>query len=253
MSEEKSTLGARTDSGQDREQAARAVQEMFGAIAPDYDRLNHLLSMKIDSWWWRRASRRFDAILRKPAVRVLDLCCGTGDMSFALQRRAGRDGAKITGADFAAPMLERARIKARQRGLSEMQWVEADALAMPFADASFELVTSAFGFRNLADYPAGLAEIARVLAAGGEIGILDFGMPKGLFGALYRFYFRRLLPRVGALVSGKFDAYAYLPASVERFPAPEEMLRLMREAGFVEATYTPYTFGVAGLYWGKKA
>jgi demethylmenaquinone methyltransferase/2-methoxy-6-polyprenyl-1,4-benzoquinol methylase len=130
--------------------------------------------------------------------------------------------------------------------------VEADALNLPFAGEQFDLVTSAFGFRNLADYDAGLREILRVLKPGGECGILDFGEPKGVVGKLYRVYFKRVLPAVGSMISGVKGPYAYLPASVERFPEPGEMLERMRRAGFREAAWTPYTFGIAGLYWGKK-
>jgi demethylmenaquinone methyltransferase/2-methoxy-6-polyprenyl-1,4-benzoquinol methylase len=241
--------GARTDAGQDRQQAARSVQQMFGAIAGDYDRLNHILSCGVDYYWWHRAARRFRHILRQQGAPVLDLCCGTGDMTFALYRRAGKNGATLTGADFTAQMLERARHKAGERAI---EWVEADALKMPFESGRFALVTSAFGFRNLADYDAGLREICRVLADGGEVGILDFGMPKGVLGAIYRCYFRRILPAIGSRLSKTRGPYAYLPASVERFPAPGEMLERMKSAGFREAAYTPYTFGIAGLYWGKK-
>ncbi len=123
---------------------------------------------------------------------------------------------------------------------------------MPFSDASFDLVTSAFGFRNLANYDAGLREIARVLKPGGEVGILEFGEPGGVVGRLYRFYFKRILPAIGTMISGVRGAYKYLPASVERFPPPAEMLDRMRAAGLREATYQPYTFGIAGLYRGRK-
>jgi demethylmenaquinone methyltransferase/2-methoxy-6-polyprenyl-1,4-benzoquinol methylase len=133
-----------------------------------------------------------------------------------------------------------------------LRWVEADALRLPFPDAHFDLVTSSFGFRNLADYDAGLREIARVLKPDGECGILDFGEPKGLVGKLYRVYFRRVLPKVGTFISGVKGPYAYLPASVERFPNPQEMLDRMSRAGFREPTWTPYTFGIAGLYRGKR-
>ena len=131
-------------------------------------------------------------------------------------------------------------------------WIEADALNLPFPGEHFHLVTSAFGFRNLADYDAGLREIVRVLRPGGECGILDFGEPEGAMGALYRIYFKQVLPRVGTLISGVPGPYAYLPASVERFPAPDVMLGRMKEAGFGEASWTPYTLGIAGLYRGKK-
>ena len=161
--------------------------------------------------------------VRRADAAVLDLCCGTGDMTFALYRQAGVGGASIVGADFAHPMLCRATQKSA--GLP-LQWVEADALQMPFADGRFNLVTSAFGFRNLANYDAGLREIHRVLAADGEVAILDFGEPRGLLGKLYRFYFRRVLPAIGSVLSGTSGPYAYLPASVARFPQPQEMLSL---------------------------
>ncbi len=243
------TLGARVEPAQDQKAAANAVRQMFSSIAPRYDLLNHVLSLSVDRYWWWRTARRFRHILRRGDAAVLDLCCGTGDMTFALYRQAGQCGASIVGADFAHPMLCRAAQKSA--GLP-LQWVEADALQMPFADARFNLVTSAFGFRNLANYDAGLAEIHRVLATDGEVAILDFGEPKGLLGKLYRFYFRRVLPAIGSALSGTKGPYAYLPASVARFPQPSEMLSRMKAAGFREANYTPYTFGVAGVYWGRK-
>ena len=150
-------------------------------------------------------------------------------------------------------MLQRAAVKSQRSCNGDApDWIEADALNLPFPSEHFDLVTSAFGFRNLADYDAGLREILRVLRPGGECGILDFGEPKGVMGTLYRIYFKQVLPRVGTLISGVRGPYAYLPASVERFPAPEEMLERMRKAGFAEATWEPYTFGIAGLYRGKK-
>lgn len=243
------TPGAHVESTQDQTAAANAVREMFSNIAPRYDMLNHVLSLNVDRYWWWRTARRFRHIVRRGDASVLDLCCGTGDMTFALFRQAGAGGASIVGADFAHPMLVRATQKSA--GLP-IQWVEADALQMPFADARFNLVTSAFGFRNLANYDAGLREIHRVLGADGEVAILDFGEPKGLLGKLYRFYFRHVLPAIGTVLSGVKGPYAYLPASVARFPQPQEMLTRMRSAGFHEVNYTPYTFGVAGVYWGKK-
>ena len=242
-------IGALPEGARDRASAAQAVQEMFSAIAPRYDLLNHVLSLNIDRLWWRRTARRFSGILARPHAQVLDLCCGTGDMTFALQREAGSGGARIWGADFAHPMLERALRKSQA---PSQRWVEADALNLPFNDGSFDLVTSAFGFRNLADYDAGLREIARVLRPGGEVGILECSEPDGLLGKFYGVYFRRVLPAVGGLISGSRSAYAYLPASVGRFPSTAEMKSRMQAAGFREAEWTPYTFGTAGLHWGKK-
>jgi len=242
-------VGAAPAGASDRQSAARAVREMFTEIAPRYDLLNHLLSFNVDRLWWRRAAGSFRDILQSPDARVLDLCCGTGDMTFALKRRAGKSTPKILGADFSHTMLQRASKKSAGTSL---RWVEADALQLPFPDEHFNLVTSAFGFRNLADYDAGLREIVRVLRPDGRSGILDFGEPSGLMGSLYRIYFKHVLPAVGTVISGVKGPYAYLPASVERFPEPAEMLERMRAAGFREASWTPYTFGIAGLYTGRK-
>jgi demethylmenaquinone methyltransferase/2-methoxy-6-polyprenyl-1,4-benzoquinol methylase len=241
-------LGAAPEGAVNPQTAARAVREMFTLIAPRYDLLNHLLSFNVDRLWWRRTARTFADILARPDAQVLDLCCGTGDMTFALRRQAAGP-ANILGADFSHAMLQRASHKSAGTSL---RWVEADALRLPFGDGRFDLITAAFGFRNLADYDAGLREMLRVLRPGGECGILDFGEPRGLTGKVYRIYFKRVLPAVGTLVSGVKGPYAYLPASVERFPAPEDMLQHMRRAGFREATWTPYTFGIAGLYRGQK-
>ena len=170
-------------------------------------------------------------------------------MTFALRRQAGKSPAKILGVDFSHAMLQRASDKSAGKSL---RWVEADALRLPFPDQQFDLITAAFGFRNLADYDAGLREMVRLLRPGGECGILDFGEPRGLIGKLYRVYFKHVLPAVGTVLSGVKGPYAYLPASVERFPSPQEMLGRMRRAGFREALWTPYTFGIAGLYRGRK-
>jgi demethylmenaquinone methyltransferase/2-methoxy-6-polyprenyl-1,4-benzoquinol methylase len=244
-------VGAAPAGARDRAAAARAVREMFTSIAPRYDLLNHVLSFNVDRMWWRRAARTFRHLLSRPDARVLDLCCGTGDMTFALRRVAGKSSARIMGADFSHAMLQRALAKSASHDRSA-NWIEADALSLPFPSGHFDLVTSAFGFRNLADYDAGLREIARVLRPGGECGILDFGEPTGTMGAIYRIYFKQVLPRVGTFISGVRGPYAYLPASVERFPPPEEMLERMKAAGFSEAAWTPYTFGIAGLYRGKR-
>ena len=242
-------LGAAPEGATDPASSARAVRQMFTSIAPRYDLLNHVLSFNIDRLWWRKTARTFRPIVSRPEARVLDLCCGTGDMAFALRRQAGKSSAEILGADFSHAMLQRASSKSSS---SSLRWVEADALSLPFADRHFDLVTSAFGFRNLANYDAGLMEIFRILRSGGEFGILDFGEPQGVVGSLYRIYFRKVLPAIGTMISGVRGPYAYLPASVARFPAPGEMLRRMENIGFRELSWTPYTFGVAGLYRGKK-
>jgi demethylmenaquinone methyltransferase / 2-methoxy-6-polyprenyl-1,4-benzoquinol methylase len=261
-------IGAAPQGATDQLSAARAVREMFTSIAPRYDLLNHVLSLNVDRMWWRRTARAFRHILQRPDARVLDLCCGTGDMTFALRCEAVPDSRQILGADFSRAMLERAAAKSvasrdalAKNGSGQNEpsanpsapgWIEADALHLPFPDGHFDLVTSAFGFRNLADYDAGLREIVRVLRPAGECGILECSEPEGALGALYRIYFRQVLPRVGTLISGVRGPYAYLPASVERFPRPSEMLQRMKNAGFAEAQCESYTFGVARLYRGKK-
>jgi len=260
MNSAQKIVGAAPEGAADRDAAAKAVREMFTSIAPRYDLLNHVLSFNVDRMWWWRTARRFDATLQRPGARVLDLCCGTGDMAFALRRRT--TSAEILGADFSHAMLVRATEKAQETNAKSqtnetgrspsLHWIEADALHLPFPDGHFNLVTSAFGFRNLADYDAGLREIFRILAPGGECGILDFGEPKGLIGSVYRIYFKSVLPKIGTLISGVRGPYAYLPASVERFPAPQELLTRMKQAGFAEASWTPYSFGIAGLYRGVK-
>ena len=222
---------------------------MFTSIAPRYDLLNHVLSFNVDRLWWHRAARTFAHIVRRPHANILDLCCGTGDMTFALRRQARPVQPRILGADFSHAMLQ---LASRKSVGTHLRWLEADALQLPFASEQFDLITAAFGFRNLTDYDAGLREIARLLRPGGECGILEFGEPRGILGRFYRVYFKRILPAVGTVISGVKGPYAYLPASVERFPHPDEMLARMLQAGFRDATWRPYTFGIASLYCGKK-
>jgi demethylmenaquinone methyltransferase/2-methoxy-6-polyprenyl-1,4-benzoquinol methylase len=235
----------------DERSAAQAVRQMFDEIAPRYDFLNHVLSMNIDRLWWRRTARSFSHILSRSDARVLDLCAGTGDMSVAMRAVASRQksGATILALDFSHQML--------QHGLSKfsakkIQPVEADALHLPLSDNSVDLVVSSFGFRNLANYDVGLHEIFRVLKPQGEVGILDFSEPGGMLGKLYGFYFRKVLPRVGTMISGVRGPYEYLPASVHKFLPPQEMLKCMESAGFKDASWTPYTFAIAGLYRAVK-
>jgi demethylmenaquinone methyltransferase/2-methoxy-6-polyprenyl-1,4-benzoquinol methylase len=246
--------GAKPAGATDEATAAAAVREMFDGIAPRYDRLNHILSLNVDRFWWWRTARRFRHILARPEAAVLDLCCGTGDMTMALLRLRPADGLPILAADFSHQMLVRgaAKFAGRSAGGAMAIAIEADALQLPLADSSVDLITTAFGFRNLANYRAGLAEFHRVLRPGGELGILDFSEPGGLLGKLYNFYFRRILPAIGSRLSGVAGPYAYLPSSVHNFPAPAELQATMRELGFGEASWTPYTFGVAGLYRAVK-
>ena len=241
--------GARPEGAGTEKEASAKVQAMFDAIAPRYDLLNHVLSMNIDRLWWWRAARRFRAVLAQPEARVADVCCGTGDMTLALVRLRPPAAAPVLAIDFSHGMLLRGARKFAGRGAIA---VEADAMQLPLASGSQDLVTAAFGFRNLRNYRGGLEELFRVLKPGGQLGILDFAEPGGLLGKAYALYFRHVLPRVGARLSGASAAYAYLPASVGRFPAPPAMVELMRAVGFDEASWSAYSFGIAGLYVGRK-
>ena len=241
--------GARPEGTQTETDAAANVQQMFDTIAPTYDRANHLLSFGLDRFWWHRAARALRSRLQDPDALVLDLCCGTGDLTAALLTHRPAQAEALLGGDFSPEMLARARLK---HAHSNARFVEVDALHLPFPSASFDLVTFAFGFRNLANYADGLAEVHRVLRPGGEIAILECNQPGGFTGLLYSLYFKRVLPLLGGLISGSPAAYRYLPASVERFPRPPRMLSLMHDAGYQNARWTSYTFATAGLYRGAK-
>jgi len=245
MEETPVNLGARPANEATEDAAAERVRGIFDSIAPSYDLLNHLLSMGLDRHWWARSARAFQSTLQDPKARVLDLCCGTGDMTSALLALRPTPAEPITGLDFSTEMLTRAR---RKYSAANALWVEGDAMQLPYADASFDLVTSAFGFRNLTNYSAGLAEIYRVLKPGGHIGILDCNQPNGVSGALYTLYFRYGLPLIGGLISGDWAAYRYLPASVARFPRPPRMLTMLSDAGFRDCAWDGYFLRAAGLY-----
>jgi demethylmenaquinone methyltransferase/2-methoxy-6-polyprenyl-1,4-benzoquinol methylase len=247
MPEQLKVSGSTPAGTTDEQSAARAVQRMFNEIAPRYDFVNHTLSANVDRLWWRRTARAFQHILERDDASALDLCAGTGDLTVAL-RSMGKS-ARIYALDFSHQMLHHGLKKFHE---GKIQPLEADALHLPLPDGSMDLVVSAFGFRNLSNYNAGLIEIHRVLKPLGEIGILDFSEPGGLFGKLYGFYFRHVLPRIGTLISGVKGPYEYLPASVSKFPAPDQMLKNMEGIGFNNVSWTPYTFGIAGLYRGKK-
>jgi demethylmenaquinone methyltransferase/2-methoxy-6-polyprenyl-1,4-benzoquinol methylase len=227
-----------------QQDAAAWVRATFSRVAPRYDLLNHLLSCNQDRRWRARTVRRLSGILRRPDVRVLDLCCGTGDLLLELEAAGGRG---VLGCDFSGAMLQQAR-----RKHSRALLVEADALRLPLADQCLDLITMAFGFRNLADYRAGLAETCRVLRPGGTLAILEFSRPPHrLWAALYGFYSRRLLPLIGGLVSGDRSAYRYLPASVSRFPSPEELAAEMRAAGFAGVSFELMAGGIVALHTGQ--
>jgi len=251
--------GTRPEGAATEHDARQYVRRMFGDIAARYDFLNHLLSGNLDRLWRRRTAVAFDHILRLPHARVLDLCCGTGDLALALKRRATHScspGAAVFGSDFSHPMLVRAAGKSRATNAAranEVAWLEADALNPPFAPGSFDLITMGWGFRNLINYEAGLREFFHLLRPGGELGILECAEPRGLlFGALFRFYFRNVVPRVGGTISGNSAAYAYLPDSVRKFPSPDALARMMGDVGYVSVGYQLWTGASIALHRGKR-
>ena len=250
--------GTRPEGSRDEREASARIREMFTHIAPRYDFLNRLLSLSIDRIWRRRTAARFAEILRRPDARVLDVCCGTGDLAFALDRLRRRDAQPgvgplpIIGSDFVEPMLTRAREKAVAAN-RPLVFAAADALHLPFADASFDLVTTAFGFRNLANYEEGLREVARILKQGGELGILEFTEPSsGPMAGLFRFYFQHILPRIGGAISGSAEAYKYLPGSVAKFPSPPELAALMERTGFADVRIVSWNFGSVILHSARR-
>jgi demethylmenaquinone methyltransferase/2-methoxy-6-polyprenyl-1,4-benzoquinol methylase len=253
------TSGTRPEGARNEREAAAHVQRMFSNIAPRYDFLNHLLSFSLDHVWRWRTAKRFRHILRLPEARVLDVCCGTGDLTFALDKaraslpaNSGPQRLPVFGSDFVQAMLDRASEKARKHH-STATFAAADALTLPFADASFDLLTTAFGFRNLANYESGLREFARVLKRGGELGILEFTEPgDGPLSGIFRVYFRHVLPRIGGAISGNKEAYAYLPGSVAKFPTPDALAALMRRSGFDDVRMAPWNFGSVILQTARR-
>lgn len=237
--------GAKPAGADNESSAAQAVQQMFNSIAPRYDLLNHVLSANIDRLWWRRTARRFRTVLANPDAAILDICCGTGDMTMALLKHRPNGARPILAGDFARAMLSRGARKFAGRGAIAL---EADAMHLPLRSGSLDLIVTAFGFRNLSNYEGGLREFHRVLKPGGHLGILDFSEPGGLIGKAYAIYFRRVLPAIGRMICGKDGPYNYLPTSVGNFPPPPQMLQMMRAVGYDDCAWQPYTFGIAGLY-----
>jgi len=238
--------GTTPEGAHTEQEAAAWVRSMFGRVAHRYDLANHLLSFNIDRYWRAHTAARVRDVLARPDARVLDICCGTGDLVRALQR-ARSDGPPVMGSDFCHPMLVAARAKVGAGNL-----FESDALRLPLADGSLDLLTVAFGFRNLANYDAGLREMRRVLRSGGTAAILEFSQPpNALFGALYNFYSRRVLPAIGGALSGSRDAYTYLPESVRRFPSPDELAAMMRAAGFTRVEFERLTGGIVAVHLGR--
>ncbi|HKM65715.1 MAG TPA: bifunctional demethylmenaquinone methyltransferase/2-methoxy-6-polyprenyl-1,4-benzoquinol methylase UbiE [Candidatus Acidoferrum sp.] len=245
--------GTQPEGATSEQDASRRVREMFTRIAPRYDLLNHLLSGQMDKRWRARAARELRPILERADARVLDLCCGTGDLAFSLARRGK---AKIIGADFSHTMLVRANAKAAAEsdGSIPIPFFEADALRLPLADASFDLVTTAFGFRNLANYELGLREILRVLKPGGSVAILEFTEPApGFLGDAYRFYCQTVLPKIGGWISGDAAAYAYLPKSVARFFRPNELAGLMQQVGYTDVRFILMMLNSVALHIAVKS
>jgi demethylmenaquinone methyltransferase/2-methoxy-6-polyprenyl-1,4-benzoquinol methylase len=279
--------GTTPEGAADEEQAARWVRGMFGRVASRYDLLNHVLSFQVDRAWRAATARRAEEILRRPEARVLDLCCGTGDLMLELEKRRracsgrsrdlperSRDRAErsrdrkgavvsnlsgdraptsplIFGSDFCHPMLVEAIRKAANKQARAVVF-EADALQLPLADASFDLITCAFGFRNFANYRKGLSELRRVLRPGGMLAILEFSQPPNrFFASFYAFYSKCVLPRIGALISGSPDAYTYLPESVRKFPGAESLAEEMRAMGYLDVEFERMTFGVVALHIGR--
>jgi demethylmenaquinone methyltransferase/2-methoxy-6-polyprenyl-1,4-benzoquinol methylase len=236
------------DAAHTEQEAAHLVRAMFGRVARRYDVANHLLSISIDRHWRAHTARRVRHILANPAARVLDICCGTGDLVVALERLRG---APVLGSDFCHPMLVSAARKL-ERGRQHSPLFEADALRLPLSDHSLDLLTVAFGFRNLANYQAGLAEMRRVLRPGGTAAILEFSQPpNAFFAALYHFYSRRILPWIGGAISGDRGAYTYLPESVKKFPSASHLADAMRRAGFPQTEYEYLTGGIVALHLGR--
>ncbi len=211
-----------------------AVREMFDRISPVYDAMNRALTAGLDGTWRRLTA---EAVV-KPGDRVLDACCGTGDLAIEAERRGG----KVVGVDFSARMLERARRKS-----GTIEWMQGDALELPFADADFDAVTVGFGVRNLDDLQAGLRELHRVLRPGGKIAVLEITRPRGLLRPFFRLWFDVLVPVAGKVLPGG-KAYTYLPASVRRFPGPEDLARLFASAGFENVRYRLLGGGSVALH-----
>lgn len=226
------------------------MREMFAGIAGRYDLLNHLLSLNIDKGWRRKVSTQLRAILDDSSAIVLDVACGTGDLSLELSRDSK---ARIIGTDFCRPMLTIANQKSQIENFP-IPYIEGDAMGLPFVDDSFDAVTIAFGLRNLANVQGGLTELHRILKPGGTLAILEFSSPvvPG-FGRLFNFYFSHILPRIGGAVSGSRGAYEYLPDSVSKFPNQKKLVEMIETTGFTSVKYSNLTGGIAALHTALKS
>ena len=215
-----------------------AVQGMFDRIAPVYDVMNRVMTAGLDQRWRKLAVSE----VVWPGDRVLDACCGTGDLAVEAERRGGR----VVGLDFSEPMLERARTKS-----GAIEWIQGDALALPFPDADFDAATVGFGVRNLADLEGGLKELARVLRPGGKLALLEITRPHGILRPFFRLWFDVVVPLLGRVLPGG-QAYTYLPASVRRFPGPDDLSALLESAGFEVVRYRLLGGGIVALHVGEK-
>jgi demethylmenaquinone methyltransferase / 2-methoxy-6-polyprenyl-1,4-benzoquinol methylase len=227
------------------------VQQMFAEIAPRYDRMNHLLSLNVDRYWRWRTTR---IVPPRGNLPILDVCTGTGDLAFAYHRQA-RGNAAVFGTDFCSEMLQIGQQKMNRAGLDgQVTFLQADTQHLPFEDSKFQIVSVAFGLRNVSDTDAGLREMVRVCSSGGRVAILEFSMPtRQPMRALYGIYFRCILPRLGRwFARNSHQAYDYLPESVGEFPAGQQMAQRMRDAGLHSVSIFPLTFGIATLYVGVK-
>ncbi len=242
--------GTRPPGTSNEREAAEWVERMFANIAPRYDLLNHLLSFNIDRSWRTALTKRLSSILNDPGAKILDLCCGTGDVLLDFQEVAK---SPVLGADFCHPMLVAAQSKAAQQGFLAHLF-EADALTLPIADHTLDAISIAFGFRNLTNYNDGLREFRRVLKPGGMLAILEFSHPPGPFVKVaYRFYSRFFLPMIGSFLSRTPGAYVYLPESIQKFPPAKELQNMMNQAGFVNTSFELLTRGIAALHTGLSA
>lgn len=228
---------------------ARAVREMFSGIARRYDFLNHFLSVNTDKRWRRLVARKLQPELQRADALILDVACGTGDLSLELQKNAR---ARVIGTDFCRPMLTVAAEK-NAKNSAQIPYIEGDGLNLPFDDKTFDAVTIAFGLRNFSNWQAGVKELHRILKTGGRLAILEFSSPvvPG-FRQLFNFYFTTILPRIGGAVSGSRGAYEYLPDSVSRFPDQKNLMKMMLENGFEKVEYQNLTGGIAALHTGTR-
>lgn len=232
------------------QQAAQWVRQMFAGIAPKYDLINHLLSFNVDRLWRKKLANALKPVLQQSEACGLDVCCGTGDVLLELARVTN---AKVLGADFCHPMLVAGRAKMARKRLS-VGLFEADALELPVRDGVLDAISIAFGFRNLANYQAGLHELHRALKPGGLLGILEFSHPRAFITkTAYGFYSRVFLPIIGAVISGSRDAYRYLPESIRKFPEPEQLCEMMESAGFMHVRFELLSGGIAALHLGWKS